>query len=52
LRYFVIAIVVLVAFLLDLVSRPATIAGLSLVVVAFFIEAFIQFYYAIVNRED
>jgi ATP synthase I chain len=52
LRYFVIAIVVLVAFSLDLVSRPATIAGLSLVVVAFFIEAFIQFYYAIVNRED
>jgi small-conductance mechanosensitive channel len=52
LRYFVIAIVVLVAFSLDLVSLPATIVGLSLLVVAFFLEAFIQFYYAIVHRED
>jgi ATP synthase I chain len=52
LRYIVIAAVCLVAYKLQLVSLPATIAGLCSFVVALFVEASRQFYFAIVHREE
>jgi ATP synthase I chain len=52
LRYVVIAVVVFAAFELGLVALPATIVGLSSFVVALFAEAFREFYFAIVNREE
>jgi hypothetical protein len=51
LRYFVIAALVIVAFKLNAVSLPATLIGLCSFVVAFFAEAFRQFYFTIVHRE-
>src|SRR4026208_1116963 len=44
LRYFVVAATVLVSYQLDLVSLPATIAGLCSFVVALFVEALREFY--------
>jgi hypothetical protein len=52
LRYLVIATVVILAYKLNLVSLTATIAGLCSFVVALFAEAFREFYFAIVHREE
>ncbi len=52
LRYFVIGAVVFVAYKLNLVSLAATIAGLCSFVVALFVEAFREFYFAIIHREE
>jgi hypothetical protein len=52
LRYAVVAISVLVAVLLDLVSLPATLIGLSSFVAALFFEAFREAYLAIIHREE
>ena len=52
LRYLVIAVVVLGAYQLNLVSLVATIAGLCTFVVALFAEALREFYFAIIHREE
>lgn len=52
LRYFVIALVCAVAYKLNLVSLPATLAGLCSFVVAIFVEAFRRFYFVIIHREE
>jgi hypothetical protein len=52
LRYLVIATVVCFAYKLNLVSLAATIAGLCSFVVAFFVEAIREFYFAIIHREE
>jgi len=52
LRYFVVAAVVFAAYKLGVVSLPATIAGLCSFVVALFVEAFREFYFAIIRREE
>ena len=52
LRYFVIAAVVAIAYALNLVSIVATLIGLCSFVVAAMLEAFMQVYFAIVNREE
>ena len=52
LRYLVIAAVVFGAYKLNLVSLVATIAGLCSFVVALFVEAFREFYFAIIHREE
>jgi ATP synthase I chain len=50
LRYFVIAGTVVAAYALNIVSLPATIAGLCSFVIALFAEAFRQFFFT-VHRE-
>ena len=52
LRYLVVAGAAFVAYQFHLISLPATIAGLCSFVVALFIEAFRQFYFAIIHREE
>src|SRR2546423_466025 len=52
LRYFVVGVVVLVAYKLHLVALPATLAGLCSLVPALFIEAGRQFYFAIIPPEE
>jgi predicted membrane metal-binding protein len=52
LRYFVIAGVVGLAYTLNLVSIIATLLGLCSFVAAAMVEAFMQIYFAIVNREE
>jgi hypothetical protein len=52
LRYFVIAAVVAAAYSLNLVAIVATLAGLCSFVPAAMAEAFMQIYFAIVNREE
>lgn len=52
LRYLVIASVVFLAYKFDIVSLTATIAGLCSFVVALFVEAFREFYFAIIHREE
>ena len=52
LRYFVVACVVAAAVALNVVSLAATLAGLCSFVAALFAEACLQFYRAIVNREE
>ncbi len=52
LRYLVIAVAVFAAYLLQLISLAATIAGLCSFVPALFIEASRQFYFAIIRREE
>ena len=52
LRYFVVAAAVVVAYQLDVVSLPATIAGLCSFVVALFVEALREFYFVIIHREE
>lgn len=52
LRYFVIATVVAAAYSFNLVSIVATLAGLCSFVPAAMMEAFMQIYFAIVNREE
>jgi ATP synthase I subunit len=51
-RYLIVGIVVFAANQLQLVSLPATIAGLCAFVPALFVEASRQFYFAIINREE
>lgn len=52
LRYIVIAAAVFTAYTLDLVSLPAVLAGMSSFVVAIFVEAIREFYFAIIKREE
>lgn len=52
LRYLIVGSVVFVAYELRLVSLAATIAGLCAFVPALFVEAFRQFYFAIIYREE
>jgi hypothetical protein len=52
LRYLIIAAVVIVAYKLNIVSLAAAIAGLCSFVVALFTEAFREFYFAIIHREE
>lgn len=51
-RYLVVGGVVFAAYALNVISLPATIAGLCSFVVALFVEAFRQFYFAIIRREE
>ena len=52
LRYFVVFAMVAVAYKLNIVSLPATLVGLCSFVVALFVEAFRQSYFAIIHREE
>jgi ATP synthase I subunit len=52
LRYFVVGAVVFAAYQLNIVSLPATVAGLCSFVAALFVEAFREIYFAIVHREE
>jgi|ERR1051326_706021 hypothetical protein len=52
LRYFVIGLIALTAYKLQMVSLPATITGLCAFVPALFVEAGRQFYFSIINREE
>ena len=52
LRYLVVGVAVFVAYQLHIISLPATIAGLCSFVTALFVEAFRQFYFAIIRREE
>ena len=52
LRYLVIAGVVFATYTLDLVFLPAVLAGLSTFVVGLMAEAFREFYFAIIEREE
>jgi hypothetical protein len=52
LRYLVIGAAVVIAYKLNIVSLPATIVGLCSFVVALFVEAFREFYFAIIHREE
>ena len=51
-RYFVVGVVVLVAYKLHLVALAATLAGLCSLVPALFVEAARQFYFVIIHREE
>lgn len=52
LRYVVIASVIFTAYTLNLISLPAVFIGLSSFVVALFVEALREFYFAITQREE
>jgi hypothetical protein len=52
LRYFVMAAVIFALYTLDLVSLPAVLAGMSTFVVAMFVDAGREFYFAIIEREE
>ena len=52
LRYAVVAAVVVSLYTLDLISLPAVLAGMSSFVVAMFVEAVREFYFAITKREE
>jgi hypothetical protein len=52
LRYFAIAAIISIAYAFDLVSIVATLLGLCSFVVAAMVEAFIQIYFALLNREE
>ena len=52
LRYVVIAAVVFAAQTLNLITLPAVFLGLSSFVVALFVEALREFYFAIIQREE
>jgi ATP synthase I chain len=52
LRYLIVGAVVFAAYELRLVSLAATIAGLCAFVPALFVEAFREFYFAIIHREE
>lgn len=51
LRYFVVGTIVFAAHQLNIISLPAALAGLCSFVVALFVEAFREFYFAIIHRE-
>ena len=52
LRYIVIAAAIFATYTLDLVSLPWVLAGMSTFVVAIMVEAFREFYFAIIKREE
>jgi len=52
LRYVVLAAVVFSLYQLDLLSLTAVLAGMSSFVVAIFVEALREFYFAIIQREE
>ena len=52
LRYVVIAAIIFALNTLDLISLPAVLIGLSTFVVAIFVEASREFYFAIIEREE
>lgn len=52
LRYIVIGALVFSLYQLDLLSLPAVLVGLSTFVVAIFVEALREFYFAIIQREE
>lgn len=52
LRYGIVAMVVFAAYQLNVVSLPATIAGLCTFVVALFVEALREIYLVIIHREE
>ena len=52
LRYLVVATVVFAAYKLNAISLTATLVGLSSFVVALFVEAFREFYFAFIHREE
>lgn len=52
LRYLVIGALVFSFYQLDLLSLPAVLAGMSSFVVALFVEAVREFYFAIIQREE
>lgn len=52
LRYVVIGSLVFSLYQLDLLSLPAVLAGLASFVVAIFVEALREFYFAIIQREE
>lgn len=52
LRYLVVAAVVFAACRLNLVSLTATLVGLSSFVIALFVEALREFYFAFIHREE
>lgn len=52
LRYLVIAAVVFSLYQFDVLSLTATLAGMSTFVVAIFVEALREFYFAIIQREE
>ena len=52
LRYFIMGAVVAAAYMLDLVSLTATLAGMCAFAAAVMIEAFTQLYFAIRYREE
>lgn len=52
LRYLVMAAVVFAIYTSDLVSLTAVLAGLATFVVAMMVEAFREFYFAIIEREE
>jgi len=52
LRYVVIAALVFSLYQLDLLSLTAALAGMSTFVVAIFVEAIREFYFAIIQREE
>lgn len=51
LRYFVVGTIVFAAYQLSIISLPAALAGLCSFVVALFVEACREFYFAIIHRE-
>jgi len=51
-RYLVVGVAVFAAYQLQVISLPATMAGLGSFVPALFVEAFRQFYFAIIRREE
>ena len=51
-RYMVVGAVVFVAYQLNMVSLAATLIGLCSFVAAIFVEAFREFYFAIIQREE
>jgi ATP synthase I chain len=52
LRYLIVGLIVFAGYQLNLISLPATIAGLSAFVPALMFEALRQFYFVIINREE
>ncbi len=52
LRYALIGSVILLAYTLGVASIPALLAGLCSFVFALFVEAFREFYFAIIHREE
>ena len=52
LRYLVVGATIFAAFEFGIASLPAMLIGLSSFVVALFVEAFREFYFAIIRREE
>jgi hypothetical protein len=52
LRYLVVGTVAFVAYTLGIASLPGIIVGLCTFVIALFVEAFREFYFAIIRREE